>query len=97
MFFAIAQCFGSFGAWFYAHLIGDGKDPGALEMGYLIGAGVMILGGIVEIVLGVSAERKSLEDVARPLSLVRKASESLSGIRGTITDAGPQVRTSGAG
>src|SRR3954463_10477649 len=97
VFFAIAQCFGSFGAWFYAHLIGDGKNPGALEMGYMIGAGVMILGGIVEIVLGVSAERKSLEDVARPLSLVRKASESLSGIRGTITEAGPRVRTSGAG
>ena len=96
VFFAIAQCFGSFGAWFYAHLIGDGKDPGALEMGYMIGAGVMILGGIIEIVLGVSAERKSLEDVASPLSLVRKASESLSGIRGAITDAGPQVRTTGA-
>jgi len=96
VFFAIAQCFGSFGSWFYAHLIGDGKNPGALEMGYLIGAGVMILGGVIEIVLGVSAERKSLEDVASPLSLVRKASESLSGLRGAIADAGPQVRTTGA-
>jgi MFS family permease len=96
VFFAIAQCFGSFGSWFYAHLIGNGKNPGALEMGYMIGAGVMILGGIVEIVLGVSAERKSLEAVASPLSLVRKASESLSGIRGTITDGGPQVRATGA-
>ena len=96
VFFAIAQCFGSFGSWFYAHLIGDGKDPSALEMGYFIGAGVMVLGGIIEIVLGVSAERKSLEDVASPLSLVRKASESLSGLRGAITDAGPQVRTTGA-
>src|SRR5436305_2066360 len=97
VFFAIAQCFGAFGSWFYAHLIGDGKDPSQLEMGYFIGAGVMVLGGIVEIVLGVAAERKSLEDVASPLSLVRKASHSLAGIRGTITDAGPQVRTSGAG
>jgi len=96
VFFAIAQCFGAFGSWFYAHLIGDGKDPSQLEMGYFIGAGVMILGGIVELLLGVAAERKSLEDVATPLSLVRKASESLSGIRGTITDAGPQVRTTGA-
>jgi hypothetical protein len=65
-------------------------------MGYFIGAGVMVLGGIVEIVLGVAAERKSLEEVASPLSLVRKATESLSGLRGAITDAGPQVRTTGA-
>ena len=96
VFFAIAQCFGSFGSWFYAHLIGDGKDPSQLEMGYLIGAGVMVLGGIVEIVLGVAAERKSLEDVASPLSLVRKASESLSGLRGAVSDMGPQVRTTGS-
>jgi hypothetical protein len=60
----------------------------------------MILGGIVEIFLGVAAERKSLEDVASPLSLVRrKAADTMSGLRGTITgatDAGPQVRTTGA-
>jgi MFS family permease len=97
VFFAIAQCFGSFGSWFYAHLIGDGKDPSQLEMGYFIGAGVMVLGGIVELVLGVAAERKSLEDVASPLSLVRRASESLSGLRTSIQESGPQVRTTGAG
>jgi hypothetical protein len=41
-----------------------------LFVGYLVGAGVMILGGVVELVLGVRAERKPLEAVARPLSLV---------------------------
>src|SRR5947209_2498206 len=97
VFFAIAQCFGAFGAWFYAHLIGDGKDPGQLEMGYMIGAGVMILGGIVEIFLGVAAERRSLEDVATPLSAVRRrASETLSGIRAGMPASGPSVRTTGA-
>jgi MFS family permease len=96
VFFAIAQCFGAFGSWFYAHLIGTGKDPSQLEVGYLIGAGVMVFGGIVEIVLGVAAERRSLEDVASPLSLVRKASESLAGLRSAVSDAGPQVRTTGA-
>jgi MFS family permease len=97
VFFAIAQCFGAFGSWFYAHLIGDGKDPSQLEMGYFIGAGVMVLGGIVEIVLGVAAERKSLEDVASPLSLVRKAaSQSLAGIRGTVEDL-QQTRTRPSG
>ena len=31
----------------------------------------MIIGGVVAWVLGVDAERKSLEDVATPLSVVR--------------------------
>jgi hypothetical protein len=79
VFFAIAQCFGAFGSWFYAQLIGDGKDPSQLMIGYLIGAGVMIAGGIVEWVLGINAEQKSLEDVAEPLSFVRRTTESLAG------------------
>jgi MFS family permease len=70
VFFAIAQCFGAIGPVFYGHLIGDGSDPGRLFAGYLIGAGVMVLGGIVEIVLGVRAERTPLESVAQPLSAV---------------------------
>jgi predicted permease len=94
VFFAIAQCFGSFGAWFYPHLIGQSRN--ALFVGYLIGAGVMAFGGIVEIFLGVSAEQKSLEDVASPLSMVRrKAAESLAGLRGALPEVGPQVRTTG--
>ncbi len=40
-----------------------------LAIGWLFGAGLMIAGGVVEIVLGVDAERKSLEDVAAPLTL----------------------------
>jgi hypothetical protein len=90
-----SRSFGSFGAWFYGHLIGNGTDPSQLEFGYFIGAGVMVLSGVVELVLGVPAERRSLEDVASPLSLVRKAAaESLSGLRGSV-EVGPQVRTTG--
>jgi MFS family permease len=70
LFFAIAQCFGAFGPWFYGHLIGDGSNHAALTLGYLIGAAVMVIGGVVEIVLGIDAENKSLEDVANPLSAV---------------------------
>ena len=70
VFFAIAQCFGAIGPIFYGHLIGNGADTSNLFVGYLIGAGVMILGGVVELLLGIPAERKPLEDVARPLSLV---------------------------
>jgi MFS family permease len=70
VFFAIAQCFGAIGPVFYAHLIGNGADTSKLFVGYLIGAGVMVLGGVVEIVLGIPAERRPLESLARPLSLV---------------------------
>ncbi len=70
VFFAIAQCFGAIGPVFYGRLIGEGSDPGKLFIGYLIGAGVMVIGGVVEIVLGVDAEGKSLEHVAPPLSAV---------------------------
>ncbi|MCU1620117.1 MAG: sugar transporter metabolite:H+ symporter, partial [Modestobacter sp.] len=36
--------------------------------GYLLGAGVMVAGGLIAAFLGVSAEGKSLEDVASPLA-----------------------------
>jgi len=45
-----------------------------LFIGYLLGAAVMVLGGLVEVFLGVDAENKSLEDVATPLSAVRAGS-----------------------
>jgi MFS family permease len=74
VFFAIAQCFGLLGTHLYGHLIGTGNDPNKLFVGYLIGAGAMILGGVVAAVLGVAAEGKSLEDVAAPLSMVNRRS-----------------------
>jgi MFS family permease len=43
---------------------------GSVAIGYLIGALLMIAAATVEAVWGVAAERKSLEDVARPLSFV---------------------------
>ena len=70
VFFAIAQCFGALGPVLYGALIGDGSDPGMLFYGYLLAAGVMIVGGLVEVFLGIDAEGKSLEDVAKPLSAV---------------------------
>jgi MFS family permease len=77
VFFAIAQCFGFLGTHLYGHLIGTGKDPNALYWGYLIGAGAMILGGVVAAFLGVNAEGRSLEDVARPLSVVAKPPQTV--------------------
>jgi MFS family permease len=77
VFFAIAQCFGFLGTHLYGHLIGTGKDPNSLYVGYLIGAGAMIVGGLVAAFLGVAAEGKSLEDVARPLSVIGKPAETI--------------------
>ena len=36
----------------------------------------MIIGGLVEVGLGIDAENKSLEDVAEPLSVVAAASRN---------------------
>jgi MFS family permease len=77
VFFAIAQGFGSLGSHLYGHLIGNGTDPNKLYVGYLIGAGAMILGGLVAAFLAVDAEGKSLEDVARPLSVLAKPAEAI--------------------
>src|SRR6202035_1633413 len=75
VFFAIAQCFGSLGSHLYGRLIGTGKDPNSLYWGYLLGAGAMILGGVVAAFLAVDAEGKSLEDVAKPLGVIGGAFE----------------------
>jgi len=53
----------------YGQLIAT-KDPHALAAGWIGGAVLMMLGGIVELILGVDAERRSLEHVATPLSAV---------------------------
>ncbi len=82
VFFAIAQTFGAIGPWLYGLLIGNGQDHFRLFIGYLIGAGVMAVGGIVELIFGVAAEGQSLEDVASPLSSVAGPSPHLSNVTG---------------
>jgi hypothetical protein len=39
----------------------------------------MILGGVAEVFLGVAAEGRSLEDIAKPLSMVRKTVGAVAG------------------
>jgi MFS family permease len=68
VFFAIAQCFGALGPVIYGALIGDGTHPARLFVGYLLGAAVMIAGGLVAAGLAVDAEGRSLEEIAVPLS-----------------------------
>jgi MFS family permease len=79
VFFSIAQCFGALGPIIFGSLIGDGSDSTRLFYGYLLGAGVMVLGGIVAAVLGVAAEQKSLEDIATPFAARRHPSTRAEG------------------
>ena len=51
----------------FAALIGTGSR-GNVFIGYLFGAGLMVGAALVELAIGVKAERRPLEDVARPLS-----------------------------
>jgi MFS family permease len=43
-------------------------DPSKMMIGYLIGAGLMLAGGVFEMVLGVRAEQQTLENIAKPLT-----------------------------
>ena len=72
VFFAIAQGFGALGPVIYGALIGDGADRTGLFYGYLVGATVMMLGGVIALLLGVAAEGRSLEDITPPLSAVAR-------------------------
>jgi hypothetical protein len=70
VFFAAAQCFGAAGPILYGALIGAGNDPFKLFIGCLAGGGIMIIGGIVELLLGVPAQQQPVEAIAQPLSAV---------------------------
>jgi MFS family permease len=68
IFYAIGTLVGGVGApVLFGWIIGTGSST-ALFIGYLVAAALMILGALVEAWIGVPAERRSLEDVAAPLS-----------------------------
>jgi len=70
VFFAIGSIAGALGPVFYGALIGNGTSRAPLFAGYLIGAGIMVAGGLVEVFLGVQAAGKSLEQVTKPITSV---------------------------
>jgi MFS family permease len=79
-FFAISQLAGGVAAPFlFGALIGNGTDRGPLTIGYYVGAIVMFAGGLIAWFFGVDAERKSLEEVATPLSAVARTAPQPSG------------------
>jgi hypothetical protein len=67
-FYAIGTAIGGItGPQVFERLASTGK-PSQVMIGYLVGAGVMAIGGITELFLGVRAERAQLEDIAKPLT-----------------------------
>ncbi len=48
----------------------ESGDRSQILAGYLVGGGLMVLAALVTVMIGVRAERRPLEEVARPLSAV---------------------------
>ena len=68
IFYAVGTLVGGVGAPFlFGSIIGTGSRT-ALFLGYLLAAALMIFGAAIEALIGVPAERRSLEHVAAPLS-----------------------------
>jgi MFS family permease len=67
-FYAIGTAVGGItGPFLFGKMIESGEES-QVAIAFFIGAAVMALGGIVELVLGVKAEGERLEDIATPLS-----------------------------
>jgi MFS family permease len=67
-FYAIGTAIGGItGPFLFGKMIESGQES-QVAIAFFIGAAVMALGGIVELVLGVKAEGEQLEDIATPLS-----------------------------
>jgi hypothetical protein len=58
---------GIIGPSLFGHMIDGG--PSEIATGFYIGAAVMALGGLAELLFGVRAERVSLENIAKPLTV----------------------------
>jgi MFS family permease len=60
---------GAIGPLLFGRLIESGSATQVMH-GYLLGAALMMAAGLVEVLIGVEAARRPLEDVAAPLSAV---------------------------
>src|SRR5262249_38676540 len=67
-FYAIGTAAGGItGPLLFAKLVGTGHVSDTV-VAFVVGAVLMILAGLVEVALGVNAERRSLEEIATPLT-----------------------------
>jgi MFS family permease len=70
VFYAFGTALGGVaGPWLFGILIGTGERE-AIGWGYVFGATLMLIAAAVALKMGIAAERRSLEEVARPLSCV---------------------------
>ena len=84
-FYAIGTAAGGIsGPLLFSSLVSTGKVSDTV-VAFCVGATLMIIAGTVEIFLGVKAERKSLEDIAQPLTAADAKTSGQS--------AGPAVAT----
>src|SRR3954465_13167074 len=71
-FYAVGTAIGGVASpWLFGMLVGSG-ERGDVFLGYLFGAALMVGAAVVEVLIGVKAERQPLEHVARPLSQVER-------------------------
>jgi MFS family permease len=67
-FYAISTAIGGItGPLIFGALIGS-KNPTTLYVGYVVGAALMLVAGVLELIIGVDAEQESLEEIAEPMS-----------------------------
>jgi MFS family permease len=70
LFYAIGTGIGGVASPLIFGLLIDSGSRASVFLGYLFGAILMIVAGVVEYIWGVAAERKPLEAVARPLAFL---------------------------
>ncbi|HET9719460.1 MAG TPA: MFS transporter [Solirubrobacteraceae bacterium] len=87
VFYAIGTGIGGItGPLVFSKLVSSGSYS-QTELAFMIGAVMMIIGGIVELIFGVKAEQQTLEDIAKPLTAEEAPSDGQSPRRG-LTAAG---------
>jgi MFS family permease len=85
-FYAIGTAVGGIsGPLLFGHLIATG-EKGQVAIGLFIGAAVMAHGGVAELLFGVKAAGKQLEDIAEPLTAVDAESEGRLGALAEVVE-----------
>ena len=86
LFYAVGTGLGGIiGPQLFAPMVATGKTSEVFKA-LAIGAVLMIVGGVIEIVFGIDAERRGLESIARPLTAVKAAAQ------GGVARAGAAAR-----
>ncbi|MFZ5780031.1 MAG: MFS transporter [Pseudomonadota bacterium] len=76
LFYAFGTLLGGVGGpWLFGILIAS-ESPTEIVSGYLLGAALMVAAALVALKLGINAERRSLEEIALPLSAHPERSDS---------------------